>query len=65
MMKRSNGNEVEKDMAKILVIEDDKEINKLVCEYLSTVGYDMLSEFHGMAGLSTLRMREDINLVLL
>lgn len=52
-------------MAKILVIEDDKEINKLVCEYLSTVGYDMLSEFNGMAGLSTLRMREDINLVLL
>lgn len=64
-MKRSNGNEVEKGMAKILVIEDDKEINKLICEYLSTVGYDMLSEFHGMAGLSTLRVREDINLVLL
>lgn len=52
-------------MAKILVIEDDKEINKLVCEYLSTVGYDMLSEFNGMAGLSTLRVREDIDLVLL
>lgn len=52
-------------MAKILVIEDDKEINKLVCEYLSTVGYDMLSEFNGMSGLSTLRVREDINLVLL
>ncbi len=52
-------------MAKILVIEDDKEINKLVCEYLSTVGYDMFSEFNGMSGLSTLRVREDINLVLL
>ncbi len=52
-------------MARILIIEDDKEINRLVCEYLSTLGYDMISAFNGMTGLETFKAEKDIALVLL
>ena len=30
-------------MKKILTAEDDKEINRLICEYLSSQGYETLS----------------------
>lgn len=52
-------------MSKILVIEDDKEINRLICEYLASVGYEMCSESNGMAGLNAIKRMDDIDLVLL
>lgn len=50
---------------KILVIEDDKEINNLICEYLATVGYEMLSATNGLTGLKMLEEQSDIDLCLL
>ena len=52
-------------MANILVIEDDKEINALVCDYLTTLGHEVLSELNGMSGLSSIRAHADLDLVLL
>ncbi len=52
-------------MSKILVIEDDKEINRLICEYLTESGYDMLSAANGLAGLTVLEQTPDIDLCLL
>ncbi len=52
-------------MSKILVIEDDKEINRLICEYLTESGYEMLSATNGIAGLSLLESTPDIDLCLL
>ena len=37
-------------MSKILVIEDDKEINRLICEYLTESGYELISATNGIAG---------------
>ena len=52
-------------MSKILVIEDDKEINNLICEYMASAGYEMLSATNGLSGLSMLEMNDDIDLCLL
>lgn len=52
-------------MSKILVIEDDKEINRLICEYLSELGHEMHSETNGMAGLLAVKNCSDYDLVLL
>ena len=52
-------------MSKILVIEDDKEINRLICEYLTENGYEMLSASNGLAGLNVLEQTTDIDLCLL
>ena len=52
-------------MSKILVIEDDKEINRLICEYLTENGYEMLSASNGLAGLNVLEQTSDIDLCLL
>ena len=52
-------------MTKILVIEDDKEINRLICEYLTESGYELLSAINGIAGLSLLESTPDIDLCLL
>ena len=35
-------------MAKILIVEDDKEINKLVSDFLKDNGYEVLSLFDGL-----------------
>lgn len=53
------------NMPKVLVIEDDKEINRLICEYLATVGYDTVSILNGMEGLNALKERDDIDICLL
>lgn len=42
-------------MTKILIIEDDKEINNLVCKALTTQGYITQSAFTGSHGLELLR----------
>lgn len=52
-------------MSRILVIEDDKEINNLVCEYMASAGYEMLSATNGLSGLSMLEKNDDIDLCLL
>lgn len=52
-------------MAKILVVEDDKEINRLLCEYLESQNYIVLHAENGLGALNMLRDREDIDLVLL
>ena len=52
-------------MTRILVIEDDKEINRLICEYLTESGYELLSATNGIAGLSLLESTPDIDLCLL
>lgn len=52
-------------MPKLLVIEDDREINHLICEYMAEAGYEMLSASNGLEGLSMLERIKDINLCLL
>ena len=52
-------------MANILVIEDDKEINTLVCDYLSTLGHHVFSAENGIEGLSAIRAKKELDLVLL
>lgn len=52
-------------MARILVVEDDKEIIRLLCEYLQLQGYEVLSAQNGLAALDFLREKTEIDLVLL
>lgn len=53
------------NMSKILVVEDDKEIIRLLCEYLQSQGYGVLSAQNGLAALDMIRDKTDIDLVLL
>lgn len=52
-------------MAKILIAEDDKEINRLLSEFLRNQGYNIVSAFNGLEANSILQQAEDISLVLL
>lgn len=52
-------------MNKILVIEDDKEINKLICEFLGENGYETISANDGITGLREFANEKNINLVIL
>ncbi len=52
-------------MKKILTAEDDKEINRLICEYLSSQGYETLSVYNGIDAVRIVREQEDLSLVLL
>lgn len=52
-------------MAKILIVEDDKEINRLLCEYLQSQDYEVINAVNGLSALTLLRDRSDIDLVLL
>ena len=52
-------------MEKILVVEDDREINHLVCKYLRSGKYDVLSVENGIEALTVLHEQADISLVLL
>lgn len=52
-------------MAKILIVEDDKEINRLLCEYLQPQDHEVLGAVNGLSALNLLRDRQDIDLVLL
>ncbi len=49
----------------ILIVEDDQQINNLLCEYLSMQGYEVLSASHGLEATSVLDAHKDIDLVLL
>lgn len=52
-------------MSVILIAEDDREINHLLCEFLSTQGYMTISAQNGLEALSLIKERTDISLVLL
>lgn len=52
-------------MAKILIAEDDKEINRLLSEFLRNQGYNIVSAFNGLEANYILQQTEDISLVLL
>lgn len=51
-------------MTKILVVEDDKEINKLVSDFLVSNGYEVVSLFDGLKATDTVK-NEGADLVIL
>ncbi|MBQ4271068.1 MAG: response regulator transcription factor [Clostridiales bacterium] len=51
-------------MSKILVVEDEKEINKLLSDYLTENGYEVFSLYNGLSVCETV-LNEGIDLVLL
>ena len=52
-------------MAKILIVEDDKEIGRLLFAYLRQQGYDAIIAENGLSALAVLHDRQDIDLGLL
>ncbi|MBP1572814.1 MAG: response regulator transcription factor [Oscillospiraceae bacterium] len=52
-------------MTKILIVEDDKEINKLLCRYLSDCGYETVSVENGLDAVRVIRDDSSLSLVLL
>ena len=52
-------------MAKILIVEDDKEINRLLCEFLQSQDHEVIHAANGLSALTMLRDRPDTELVLL
>jgi DNA-binding response OmpR family regulator len=52
-------------MKKILTAEDDKEINRLICEYLSSQGYETLSALNGLDAVRIVREQRDLSLLIL
>ena len=52
-------------MRKILTAEDDKEINRLICEYLSAQGYETLSALNGLDAVRIVREQNDLSLLIL
>lgn len=52
-------------MRKILVVEDDKEINRLIRDYLSDNGYITISAENGLDAVRIIRDESDIDLVIL
>ncbi len=52
-------------MKKILVVEDDKEINRLIRDYLSDNGYNTISAENGLDAVRIIRDDNEINLVIL
>ena len=52
-------------MKKILTAEDDKEVNRLICEYLSSQGYDTLSAHNGLDAVRIVHECNDLSLLIL
>lgn len=52
-------------MKKILTAEDDKEINRLICEYLSSQGYETLSALNGLDTVRMVRENSELSLLIL
>lgn len=52
-------------MKKILVVEDDKEINRLICDYLSENQYYTMSAENGLDAVRIIRNENNISLVIL
>ena len=52
-------------MKKVLVIKDDREINNLICEFLSENGYETVSARDGITGLRKFEDEKSVDLVIL
>ena len=52
-------------MKKILTAEDDREINRLICEYLSSQGHETLSALNGLDAVRIVREQSDLSLLIL
>lgn len=52
-------------MKKILVVEDDKEINRLIRDYLSENQYDIISAENGLDAVRIIRNENSLSLVIL
>lgn len=52
-------------MEKILTAEDDREINRLICEYLSSQGYETLSALNGLDAVRIVREQSELSLLIL
>ncbi len=52
-------------MTKILLVEDDKEINRLIDDCLSAQKYCIIPVFDGITALSRAKVEKDISLILL
>ena len=52
-------------MKKILIVEDDKEINRLICDYLSDSGFTTVSVGNGLDAVRMIRDENELSLVLL
>ncbi len=52
-------------MKKILIAEDDKEINRLLCDYLTASGYTAIGAYNGFEAMSKISQNTDISLILL
>jgi DNA-binding response OmpR family regulator len=52
-------------MKKILIVEDDKEINRLICDYLSDNAFATLSAENGLDAVRMIRDENDLSLVIL
>lgn len=49
----------------LLIAEDDREISRLMCDYLSSQGYETLPVLNGMDAVRSIREQENISLLLL
>lgn len=47
------------------IVEDDRSINEVVCEYMKEAGFLVVSSEHGADALRTIRQRGDISLFIL
>ena len=52
-------------MKKILVVEDDKEINNLLKDYLTEQEYSVFSAFQGLEAISIIRENKDFSMIIL
>lgn len=52
-------------MIKILIVEDDNEINRLMRDYFMSNGYDVICVFNGIDAVSAVRNDKDISIILL
>ncbi len=51
-------------MNKLLLIDDDKEINQLLSEYLTTEGFEVISAYDGQSGLTLAQQGEYTAIIL-
>lgn len=52
-------------MIKILIAEDDKEINRLLCDFFKNSGYETVSVSNGLDAVRTVREQPELSLALL
>jgi CheY-like chemotaxis protein len=50
---------------KILIVDDDRQLNQLLQTALSLAGYEVLSAYEGESGLNLLNSHPDVDLLLL